>query len=150
MPDSRHAPSPREDHRPEERRRRPLAVIVLAVILGLEAALVAGLAVWVGVELLTQRPDSYASAVAILVIAVLAAVWVVATLVAVLALRSWARASTVTIQILQLAIAVGCFQGLYARPDVGWALLVPAVVAGALALSPPVVRATSRNTEQHE
>ena len=55
-----------------------------------------------------------------------------------------------TIQILQIAVAVGCFQGLVARPDLGWALLIPAIVAGVLALTPSVVRATVRNTEQHE
>jgi hypothetical protein len=75
---------------------------------------------------------------------------VVATFVGLLRRRSWARASALTIQILQLAVAVGCFQGLFARPDLGWALLAPAVVAAVLAVSPPVVRATARNTEQQE
>ncbi len=61
-----------------------------------------------------------------------------------------------------VAVAVGSFQGLVARPDVGWALLIPAVVAFVLALAPSVVRATARevapddedddgrNTKTHE
>jgi hypothetical protein len=56
----------------------------------------------------------------------------------------------VTIQILQIAVAVGSFQGLYARPDLGWALLVPALAGIVLVLTPQVVKATTRNTTQHE
>jgi hypothetical protein len=129
---------------------RPPFLIALTVILALEALLVLALAVWLVVELLTETPQSYPSAVAIVVLVVLAAAWLIATVVGIARRRSWARASALTIQILQLAVAVGCFQGFYARPDVGWALLIPAVVAGVLAVSPSVVRATARNMEQHE
>jgi hypothetical protein len=129
---------------------RPPFLIALTVILALEALLVLALAVWLVVELLTETPQSYPSAVAIVVLVVLAAAWLIATVVGIARRRSWARASALTIQILQLAVAVGCFQGFYARPDVGWALLIPAVVAGVLAVSPSVVGATARNMEQHE
>ncbi len=133
---------------------RPPLLIVLAVIVALEALLVTGLALWLLFELLTQKPQSYTTAVAITVLVALGAGWVIATLVGLLRLHAWARASIVTIQILMIAVAVGSFQGLVARPDLGWALLVPAVVAGVLALTPSVVRATARadarNTETHE
>ena len=127
-----------------------MLLAVLTVIVALEALLVLALAVWLLIELLTARPESYPSAVAITVLAFLAAVWAISTAVGLWRRRGWARASALTIQILQLAVAVGCFQGLFARPDLGWALLVPAVVAGVLAVVPAVVRATSRNTGQHE
>lgn len=129
---------------------RPPALLALAVILFLEAALVTGLAAWLLIDLLTLTPEYLTTAIAIFVLTALAAIWVIATAVGVLRRRGWARASTLTIQILQIAVAVGCFQGLVARPDLGWALLVPAIVAGVLALTPSVVRATVRNTEQHE
>lgn len=135
---------------PQSAPSRPALLLVLTVIVALEAALVVGLALWLIFELLTQTPASYPSAVALTVLVVLAAAWVVATVVGLLRRRGWARASALTIQILQLAVAVGCFQGLFARPDLGWALLAPAVVAGVLAVSRPVVRATARNMEQHE
>ncbi|WP_431279800.1 hypothetical protein [Leifsonia poae] len=108
------------------------------------------MAVWLLVELLTVVPESYASAIAIFALVVLTAVWVTATAIAALRGRGWSRASAVTIQILQIAVAVGSFQGFYARADLGWALLVPAVVGIVLALTPQVIRATSRNTTQHE
>ncbi|GAA0427375.1 hypothetical protein [Leifsonia naganoensis] len=129
---------------------RPPALLALAVILFLEAALVTGLAVWLLIDLLTLTPEYLTTAIAIFVLTALAAIWVIVTAVGILRKRAWARASTVTIQILQIAVAVGCFQGLVARPDLGWALLIPAIVAGVLALTPSVVRATVRNTEQHE
>ncbi|SDH19815.1 hypothetical protein SAMN04515691_2819 [Leifsonia sp. 98AMF] len=146
MPDPQNAPEAATERRPS----RPPLLTVLTVILALETVLVVGVACWLVYELLTQKPESYPSAVAIAVLVLLAAAWLIATLVGILRLRSWARASALTIQILQLAVAIGCFQGFYARPDVGWALLVPAVVAGVLAVSPAVVRATARNMEQHE
>ncbi|MFJ3391509.1 hypothetical protein [Leifsonia aquatica] len=129
---------------------RPPALLALAVILFLEAALVTGLAVWLLIDLLTLTPEYLTTAIAIFVLTALAAIWVIVTAVGILRKRAWARASTVTIQILQIAVAVGCFQGLVARPDLGWALLIPAIVAGVLALTPSVVRATVRNTQQHE
>nr|WP_246396959.1 hypothetical protein [Leifsonia aquatica] len=116
----------------------------------MEAALVTGLAVWLLIDLLTLTPEYLTTAIAIFILTALAAIWVIVTAVGILRKRAWARASTVTIQILQIAVAVGCFQGLVARPDLGWALLIPAIVAGVLALTPSVVRATVRNTEQHE
>nr|WP_218881750.1 hypothetical protein [Leifsonia shinshuensis] len=126
-------------------------LIALAVILALEAALVTGLAVWLLYELLTTTTRSYTTAVAITILVALGAAWLIATLVGILRLHAWARASIVTIQILMIAVAVGSFQGLVGGPDVGWALLVPAVIAGVLALAPSVVRATGRrNTESHE
>jgi len=146
VPDPQNAPEAATERRPS----RPPLLTVLTVILALETALVVVVACWLVYELLTQKPESYPSAVAIVVLVLLAAAWLIATLVGILRLRSWARASALTIQILQLAVAIGCFQGFYARPDVGWALLVPAVVAGVLAVSPAVVRATARNMEQHE
>ena len=138
MPDPQNAPMPAAP-------ARPALLLVLAVIVGLEALLVTGLAVWLLIELLTQRPESYPSAVAITVLVALGAAWLILTLVGILRLHAWARASTVTIQILMIAVAVGSFQGLIGGgPAIGWALLVPAVLAGVLALAPSVVRATAR------
>lgn len=128
-------------------RTRPPLLIVLAVILALEAVLVTGLAVWLLYELLTVTPASYTTAIAITILVALGAAWLILTLVGILRLHAWARASAVTIQVLMIAVAVGSFQGLVARPDVGWALLVPAVIAGVLALAPSVVRATARREE---
>jgi hypothetical protein len=43
---------------------------------------------------------------------------------------------------VQIFVAIGCFQGLYARPDLGWALLVPSVLVLVLLFTRSVIEAT--------
>ena len=49
-----------------------------------------------------------------------------------------------TWQLVQVFVAIGCFQGLYARPDLGWALLIPSVLVIVLLFTRSVLEATSR------
>jgi hypothetical protein len=126
-------------------RRRSPALVAFAVILFAEAGLLITATVYLLVELFIATPSSLASALALLVITAIAAIWL--TVIAVNSLRgkSWVRAAALTWQALQIAIAIGCFQGVFAQPLIGWLLLVPAVIAGILALSKPVVEATRRD-----
>jgi hypothetical protein len=119
--------------------RRPAALLLLTALLSLEAAVLWAVTAWQVFELLTDRPASFASAVAILVILVIAALWVTAMALGVLRRRSWIRGAAVTWQLVQLAVGVGMFQGADARPDLGWALVVPSVVVIALLFTPGVV-----------
>jgi len=101
----------------------------------------AGFLVW---ELATTKPASYPSAFFLLALALLAAVWLCFIAVSMLRRAPWVRGATVVWQVLQLAVAVGCFQGLFARPDIGWLLLAPALAALALLFTRPVISATTR------
>ncbi|HSO68228.1 MAG TPA: hypothetical protein VLQ67_01190 [Arachnia sp.] len=123
--------------------RRPRAVVLLAAILYAEAALLWAAVVWLILELLTATPTSLATALAILVLVLIAASWVTAIAVNSLRRRSWIRGAAVTWQLVQVAVAVGSFQGLYARPDLGWALLLPSIVVLALLFRPRVIAATT-------
>ena len=125
------------------RGRRSRAHLLLVLLLGAEAALLWAAVIWLILELLTDQPTSFASALAILGIAGIAAAWVTTITVATLRGRSWIRAAAVTWQLVQVFIAIGCFQGFYARPDVGWALLVPSVLVIVLLFTRSVVEATS-------
>ena len=124
--------------------RRSRALIALALLLAAEAALLWAAVVWLILELLTDQPASLASALAILVLTVVAALWVSAIVVGTLRGRTWIRAAAVTWQLVQVFVAIGCFQGLYARPDLGWALLIPSVLVIVLLFTRSVVEATSR------
>ena len=75
---------------------------------------------------------------------VIGAVWVGAVAVASVRRAPWSRAAAIVWQILQLSIAVGAFQGLFARADVGWLLLVPAITVLGLLLWTPVRLAYTR------
>ncbi|WP_349899430.1 hypothetical protein [Parafrigoribacterium soli] len=128
----------------EPRHGRPSLLLVLSGLLFLECALLAAASVYLLVELLTAQPDSYASAVAILVLTIAAAVWLGVTASSTLRGRPWIRGAATVWQLLQIAVAIGSFQGLFARADVGWFLLVPALAALVLLFAPSVVAATTR------
>jgi hypothetical protein len=123
--------------------RHPL-VIALAVLVFAECALLIAATIFLVVELVIATPDSYGSAVALTVLAALAALWLGVVGVNVLRGRAWTRGATLVWQVLQIAVAVGCFQGFFARPDIGWALLVPALAVLVLLFTKPVIAATSQ------
>jgi len=120
------------------------ALIAVAALLFLEAAALVAVVVWLVVDLLALEPSSYATAIALLVLVAIGAIWVVTVAFGSLRQASWSRAAAIVWQILQLSIAVGAFQGLFARPDVGWVLLVPAITVIGLLLWAPVRLAYTR------
>jgi hypothetical protein len=125
-------------------RPRSRAVVVLSALIFLEAALVVGATAFLIFELLTVTPQSFGSALALTVLTAIAAVWVIAIALGMLRGRAWSRGAAIVWQVLQLAVAVGAFQGAFARPEVGWLLLVPAVLALVLLFTRSVVEATRR------
>ena len=129
--------------------RRPRALVVVAVLLTGEALLLWTTLVWLVFELITAIPTSLARAGAILVLVLIAALWVSAIAFNTVRRRSWIRGAALTWQLVQIAIAIGCFQGLYARAEVGWALLVPSFVVISLLFTSPVVAAT-RNAQRRQ
>ena len=124
--------------------RRPRLLVALAVVLFLESAFLAVVAGLLVYDLAAEVPTSYASAVGILILVVIAAVWLVFVGIGALNARPWVRAAALTWQVLQLAIAIGSFQGAFAREDIAWFLLVPAVVVIALLFTRSVMAATRR------
>ncbi|UOQ89773.1 hypothetical protein MUN74_02305 [Agromyces endophyticus] len=120
------------------------ALVVVSVLLFGEAVLVTVLLGWLLIDLFSLEPSSMATAVALTVLVAVGAIWVWAVAVASLRRAPWSRAAAIVWQILQISVAVGAFQGLFARPDVGWLLLVPAVTVIGLLLWTPVRIAYSR------
>ena len=114
------------------------ALAVVSGVLFLEAAGLVAIGVWLVVDLFALRPSSPATAIALIVLVVIAAAWVAAVAIGSLRQAPWTRAAAIVWQILQISIAVGAFQGIFARPEVGLLLLVPAVVVMGLLLWPPV------------
>ncbi|CAN5399092.1 hypothetical protein BH10ACT7_BH10ACT7_09860 [soil metagenome] len=123
--------------------KHPL-LIALAVLVFAECALLAVATIYLVVEIFVATPASYASAVALTVLTAIATIWLGFIAVNILRGRAWTRGATVVWQVLQIAVAIGCFQGLFARPDIGWALLLPAIVVLVLLFTKPVIAATAR------
>lgn len=124
------------------------ALITVSTVLILEALGLAAVVVWLVLDLVALAPSSYATAIALLVLVLLAAVWVGAVAVGSLRRAPWSRASAIVWQVLQVSIAVGAFQGIFARPDVGWVLLVPAITVIGLLLWAPVRLAYTPEDEE--
>ncbi|MWV50542.1 hypothetical protein GRS96_14810 [Rathayibacter sp. VKM Ac-2803] len=124
---------------------RPPGLLVLIAVLALETVGVAAVAAWLLIELVTTTADTPGGGVAIVVLAVIALCWAAATTLGAVRRRSWMRGSALTMQLVQMAVALGAFQGQYAVPDVGWALLGPALVAVVAIFLPSVVAATRRD-----
>jgi hypothetical protein len=126
----------------QRRRHHPL-VLVLAAVLFLEAAGLAALTVVLIVELLVDRSDSFASAVALMVCAAIATVWVTVIALNSLRGRAWIRGASIVVQVLIAAVALGSFQGILPRADIGWLLLIPAIIVLVLLFTKPVLAETS-------
>lgn len=122
--------------------QRPVFLVILSALLFAEGALMIVVFAWLLVELITTKPTSIASAIAVLVLAAIGVIWVLIAGVGSLLSKSWMRGAAVSWQLVQAAVAIGCFQGFYAQPALGWALLIPAIAGILLVISPSVTRAT--------
>ncbi|HEU5222671.1 MAG TPA: hypothetical protein VFU07_03210 [Candidatus Lumbricidophila sp.] len=111
---------------------------VLIGLLAAESVALVGVVGWLLLELVTQTPSSYATALALLIMVVIAAVFLVAVTVSVLRRQAWAPSGAIVWQVLQISVAIGAFQGLFARPDIGWLLLIPALAIIGLLIWQPV------------
>lgn len=121
---------------------------VLIVVLIGEFLLVAGLAVTLLIELLIATPTSFASAVALTVLAFVAAAWLGAILIGALRGQAWIRSAAIVWQVLQFAVGAGAVTGAFSQPAIGWTLVAVALVGFVLLLSKPVVDATSRREDR--
>jgi hypothetical protein len=141
-----HGDEPADPQRGDEPRRAPShpLLTVLAVLLFAESALLAAATVYLVVELVTAVPESYASAVFLTVLTAAAAGWLIAIAIGVVRRRPWTRGAATVWQVLQAGVAIACFQGIFAQPAIGWALLVPALAVLALLFTPAVVAALRR------
>jgi hypothetical protein len=128
-------------------RTSPL-LYALAAIIFAECVLLAVVTVVLIFEILVATPESYPSAIALTVLAAVATVWLAFIGVNTLRGRPWIRGAAVVWQVLQIAVAVGSFQGAFARPDIGWWLLIPAIAVLGLLFTKPVIAATTRPEER--
>lgn len=113
-------------------------------LLALESVALVVLVIWLVVLQTQAAASDAASGIALLIIGVLCAVWVIATTLGAARRRSWMRASSVTWHLIVFAVAVGSFLGATAVPTAGWWLLLVSIVGIALVFAPQVTRATAR------
>jgi hypothetical protein len=118
---------------------RAPAVAIVALVLVAETLVLLGLSAFLTYQLAVDTPDSMASAIGLVTITVIATAWIAATTIGFFHGKSFARGSALVWQVLQAAVGLASNQGLFARPDIGSGLFVPALVALALLLFSPSV-----------
>lgn len=116
----------------------------LAALLALELAAVTTVAVVLIFDLLVAEPTSFATAIALTVVVLIAVAWMAATIVGLFRGQAWVRASAIVWQVLQFAIGLGALQGTFAQPAWGWPIVIVSVLTFAILFAPSVVRATQR------
>ncbi len=121
----------------EDTRRSPL-VTALVILLASQSVFIVGVTVYLVIELLLAEAQFPPTAIALTVLVLLVAVWLIAMTRGVWRGRAWTRGSVLVYQFLQLAIGVGSIQGFVPRPDIGWWIIATAVLGLVLVLTTPV------------
>ncbi|MBT2503122.1 hypothetical protein [Curtobacterium sp. ISL-83] len=124
--------------------RRAPALVALLVVVGAEFLALVVLTVVLVVELIVAPVASVASGIALIVLTAIAALWLGSLVVGLRNGRPWVRSGIIVWQVLQGALAIGAFQGVFRVPAVGWFLLIPALLGITLVLSRPVTAALAR------
>ncbi|MBF4552191.1 hypothetical protein [Pseudoclavibacter sp. VKM Ac-2888] len=127
--------------------KRPKTVLLLAGVLGLEAAILAAATVFLVIETAAQEAEFLASSLALAGLSLLGAVLLALVAVSTLRLRSWVRGAAITWQIMQLAVAWVFLQGDIAV-WVGWALTAVSLVGVVAAVHPATGRALHRDDDE--
>jgi len=121
----------------DDTRRSPLVTVLVILLVG-QTALLIGVTVFLVIELLRAEAQFPPTAIALTVLVLLVAVWLVTMTIGVHRARAWTRGGVLTYEFLQLAIGVGSVQGFIPRPDIGWWVIATAVTGLVLILSTPV------------
>jgi hypothetical protein len=121
---------------------------VLIVLLTAELLLVLGLALTLLIELLVDRPASYASAIALTVLAFIAVAWLSAIIIGMLRGQAWTRGAAIVWQVLQFAVGAGSVTGAFASPAIGIPLILAALVVFMLLFTKPVLDALATRSDR--
>lgn len=122
----------------------PALRLLLALLFAEAVAMIIAVVVLVA-DILTLPAASLATAIALTVLVAIAAVFVSAVAIGALRRQGWVRGAALMWQLVQLAIAIGAFQGTFAQPAIGWALVVPSVAVIVLLFTRSVMAAIRRD-----
>lgn len=118
--------------------KKPVQLLVLLGITGVQTLALYAAAFFYLVEVITGNYKYLPTMLAITVMIFAAAAWASAVFRGLAKTQAWARSSSVFIQTAALAIAYYSFQPPVPRPDIAWALIIPAVIVLALLFTKPL------------
>lgn len=114
------------------------------MLLAVEALVVIGYLAVLIAALLRHDVWSESNGFAYIVVAVIAAIWVVGCALGAFLVQPWIRGAVITWQIVLLIVAIGCFEGLVGTRLLGIPLLLLALGGFALAVLPSTTAALTR------
>lgn len=123
-------------------RSKPALLYVLAALILLEGVALAGVTIYLVVEIFVAPTASIASAIALAVVSAIATVGLIAVGVSTIRSRPWIRGAAICWQVLQLLLAYSILRA--GSSGLAWLLAVPAVLIVVLIFTPPVARALAR------
>ena len=118
--------------------KKPVQLSILLAITGLEALAISAAGFFYAIETITGHARYLPTMIALTVLIFCFAAWASAAVKGLAASKSWGRSSTVFIQTAMIAVGYYSFQGETARADIGWALIVPALIVLALLFTKPL------------
>ena len=127
--------------------KKPVQLKVLVAITGAETIAVAVTLILGIIDIVTGNERSLALSAARDALIAAFVVWGIFITKGLWQLKSWAKSSSIFWQTAQLAIAFESFQGETARPDIGWLLIIPSVIALTLMFTNPLLALLRRDLE---
>jgi ABC-type multidrug transport system permease subunit len=124
---------------------RPVGLVILSILVGLEALGVSIYALWFGSQLFVARTDTLAGALFLLVLFVLMAIWLWSLANGLYRMRTWARAGTLVYQTIQIVVGGSMITAEGDWIFVAVAMIILGLVAGVLLFSPRVVAVLARS-----
>ncbi|MEN9956202.1 MAG: hypothetical protein RLY34_1009 [Actinomycetota bacterium] len=126
----------------ETQEKRPIGLIIAALLVGLEGLFIGALAARLGLALVGGETKSFVTSVALFALVAAAAIWIVFVSLNLFRGKRWSRSAGFFWQLVQLAVATGSFSGQFGSQAIGWSLIIPSVLVVSLLLSKKVVAAT--------
>ena len=126
----------------ETQEKRPIGLIIAALLIGLEGLFIGALAARLGLALVSGETKSFVTSVALFALVAAAAIWVIFVALNLFRGKRWSRSAGVFWQLIQLAVATGSFSGQFGSQAIGWSLIIPSVLVIGLLFSKKVVAAT--------
>ncbi|WP_066515943.1 hypothetical protein [Curtobacterium ammoniigenes] len=133
---------------PDRSAIRTPAALGLLVILVLELLALVAVTLVLIVDVFAGGASSESGGIALAILALITTLWVAFMCIGLVRARPWVRSGIVVWEFILVAIGIGAFQGVFRVPSIGWALLIPAVIALVLVFLPPVTRLLARDPER--
>lgn len=109
--------------------KRPLRLLIAIVVVGIQALLLWGIAVWSIVALLQGDSSSLTSSLFLSGMVLAAALWASNIVFGLVRVRRWSHTAALVLQLVAAAIATATLSGEFAQPQIGWPLLLAALTA---------------------